>query len=293
MTLLEISQRLDASVVRIGRDGRGTGFVLADGRVVTNSHHLRDVTTQVELAGGRITQARVTGHDLDGDLVVLELDTAGAAPVSFAEAAPTLGDEIVALGRAGSGLRVTTGRISAVGQSFRGPRGRLVEGAFEHTAPLPRGASGGPVVDTSGAVVGITTLRLPGGFALARPTDDALRARLDQLADGVSTERRTIGVTVAPSHVANRLRRSVGLPERDGLLVREVLDSSPAAAGGMLRGDLIVAVAGTPVSTPEALAAAIEAADASVPLVVTVVRGAEELELSLSLAMPEDGPSDR
>ncbi|MGD9703316.1 MAG: S1C family serine protease [Acidimicrobiia bacterium] len=285
-----VNTRLDTSgIVTIGRDGRGTGFVLSEGRVVTNSHHLRDRTTQVMFEGGRTAQATVVGVDADGDLAVLEVDTADARPATFASTAPAVGGEVQALSRAGTSGRVTFGRVSAVNQTFRGPRGRVIEGALEHTAPLPRGATGGPLVDSSGAIVAITTLRLPDGFAIARPTDAALQQVLHQLAEGQSVERRTIGVTIAPSHVANRLRRSVGLPERDGLLVRAVRAESPAERAGLRTGDLIVAVDATAVATPEALAAAIEEGSAERTIVLTIVRGAEEQTASVNLdATPHD-----
>ena len=278
------------TVVAIGRDRRGTGFVLSPGRVVTNSHHLRDRTTEVRFPDGRTEQASVAGLDADGDLAVLEVDTGSAAPAPFAGGTAGLGDEVRALSRAGDGLRVTYGRVSAIDQTFRGPRGRTIIGAIEHTAPLPRGSTGGPLVDASGAVVAITTLRLPDGFAIARPADGDLQARLEQLAAGTSVERRTIGVTIAPSDVANRLRASVGLPERAGLLVRAVHRGSPAERAGLHTGDLIVAVDGADVSTPDALAAAIESGPDDRVVSLTVVRGADELTLDVSLANPEPEP---
>src|SRR5262245_65964456 len=73
------------SVVSIGRDGRGSGFVVAPGRVVTNAHNLRDQTTEVQFADGRTAQGTVQGSDLDGDLVVLEVDTADVTPLAWAE----------------------------------------------------------------------------------------------------------------------------------------------------------------------------------------------------------------
>src|SRR6185436_4156399 len=78
------SEAASAAVVGIGRRGRGTGFVVAAGKVVTNAHNLRDQTTEVHFADGRAVQATVAGSDLDGDLVVLDVDTGDVAPLPWA-----------------------------------------------------------------------------------------------------------------------------------------------------------------------------------------------------------------
>ena len=99
-------------------------------------------------------------------------------------------------------------------------------------------------VDAAGTLVGLNTNRIGEGFYLALPADAALRARVDALGRGESPKRLRLGVAIAPSHVARRLRRSVGLPERDGVLVRGVEDDSLAAAAGIEAGDLIVSAGG-------------------------------------------------
>src|SRR5262249_61871871 len=83
--------------------------------------------------------------------------------------------------------------------------------------------------------------RLGEGFSLAIPADEALRGRADALARGESAQAPRLGVAIAPSFVARRLRRAVGLPEADGLLIRDVAEDSPAARAGIAQGDLIVA----------------------------------------------------
>src|SRR3954467_15767879 len=83
------------AVVGIGRRGRGTGFVVAPGRVVTNAHNLRDQTTEVHFADGRVAQGSVTGSDVDGDLVVLDVDTADVAPLAWADEPVAAGDVVV------------------------------------------------------------------------------------------------------------------------------------------------------------------------------------------------------
>ena len=120
----------------------------------------------------------------------------------------------------------------------------------------------------------MNTNRLGEGFYLALPADAELRRRIDALGRGESPERPRLGVAVAPAHVARRLRRSVGLPERDGLLVRGVDDDSPARRAGIVEGDLIVEVAGRAVTDADELVEAIAAA--TTPYEVRVVRGSEE-----------------
>ena len=87
----------------------------------------------------------------------------------------------------GRGLRVTFGFVSGVERTFRGPRGRRITGSLEHTAPLLPGSSGGPVLTAAGQLLGINTNRLGEGFYLAIPADEALRGRVDALAQrGIS-----------------------------------------------------------------------------------------------------------
>jgi hypothetical protein len=98
-------------------------------------------------------------------------------------------------------------------------------------------------------VLGINTNRLGEGFYLAIPADDALRTGADALARGESAASPRLGVAIAPASVARRLRRAVGLPDTDGLLIRGVIEDSAAARAGVAQGDLSVAAAGQPIGT--------------------------------------------
>ena len=271
-----VATTVGPSVVGIGRHQRGSGVVLADGRVLTNAHNVRGEQVTVSFADGHSTVGRLAGIDVDGDLAVIEVDTAGAKPLAWG-AGDGLAPGAAVFGAAASpagGTRVTFGTVSAVARAFRGPGGRRIDGSVEHTAPLAPGSSGGPIVDAKGGFLGLNTNRLGEGFYLALPADSTLRERVDALGRGERVERPRLGVAIAPAHVASRLRRSVGLPERDGLLVREVEDGSPAARAGIAQGDLIVSVAGKTVTDADELLEAIATAGDSYE--VKIVRGTED-----------------
>jgi serine protease Do len=279
-----VMEQVGPAVVRVGRGGgRGCGVVVGDGLVATNAHNLRGEEALVSFADGRQDIGTVVGTDVDGDLAVLRVDTGGLPAVTWAAAAPTVGQVVFVVSRSGAGgERVSFGMVSGTERAFRGPRGRRIKGSLEHTAPLPRGSSGSPVVMADGTVVGVNTNRLGDGFYLALPGDADLQARVSALAAGESRTRPRLGVGLAPAHVARALRRSVGLDERDGLLVRVVEEGSPAEAAGVRAGDLIVSVNGTAVSTADDLFDAMEAATAT--LRIGIVRGSEDLEITVQLA---------
>ena len=263
------------SVVGIGARNRGSGVVIADGAVLTNAHNLRGGEVTVRFADGRTTRGTVRGVDWDGDLAVVEVDTAGAAPIAWSKGGGTIGSAVFAAAATSSGAaRVSFGFVSSVERAFRGPGGRRISGSLEHTAPLAPGSSGSALLDADGALVGLNTNRVGEGFYLALPADGTLRTRVDALARGESRERPRLGIAVAPAHVARRLQRSVGLPERDGVLVRGVEDGSPAAAAGIAEGDLLVAANGAAVDDVDTLHELLR--DTGFPLQITLVRGTDE-----------------
>ena len=277
----EIAERVGPSVVGIGNRWRGgSGVVIAENRVLTNAHNLHGDEVTVTFADGRTADAKALGVDADGDLAVLDVATEGAPALEPGADAPGIGTPVVALGNPnGHGPRVTFGFVSGTGRSFRGPRGRRVAGAVEHTAPLMPGSSGGPIVDLDGRLLGINTNRIGKGFYQAIATDGALRDRLAALGRGESPTRRRLGVGLAPSHVARQLRRAVGLPERDGLLVREVEEDSPAAKAGIAEGDLIVAVGDRAITSADDL---FDALAGEGDLAITIVRGADEQQVTVA-----------
>ncbi|MBV9802417.1 MAG: serine protease, partial [Solirubrobacterales bacterium] len=159
-----------------------------------------------------------------------------------------------------------------------------IRGAIEHTALLPRGSSGGPLVDGAGRLLGINAVRADGGLILAVPADRSTRERVELLSRGESPRRARLGVAVAPPRVARRLRRAVGLPERDGVLIRAVERGGAADRAGLERGDLIVTVGGRDLDRLETLYGALDAAEPDGRLELKIVRGTEERTVTVGLS---------
>jgi serine protease Do len=280
-----VAAKAGPSTVGVGNRWRGgSGIVLDTGKVLTNAHNLHGDEIHVYFSDGREAEGKILGADGDGDLAVIAVDTKDAPALEWGGGSElSIGSPVIALGNpSGGGLRVTAGFVSGVGRAFRGPRGRRVAGAVEHTAPLLPGSSGGPIVNADGQLLGINTNRLGSGFYLAIAADAGLRTRVDALSRGEAPARRRLGVGLAPSEVARHMRRAVGLDERDGLLVRDVEEGSPAATAGIVEGDLIVEVTGKSITSIDDLFEALAAAPADKPLEVKVIRGTEERSVSVA-----------
>ncbi len=276
----------EPSLAAVGGSWRGaSGVVLGPGLVLTTARAVHREPARVRVAGGEPVEGRVLGVDADGNLAVVGAETGSAPRLEWAAELPQVGDPVFAVAALpGGSVRVTFGLVSALGRSFRGPRGRRITGSLEHTAPVGRGSSGGPLLNAEGQLVGLTSVRLEGGLALAVAADSSLRERAQSLAAGESPSRRSLGVGVLPPRMARRMRRNVGLSDRHGLLVRDVEEGSPADRAGMLPGDLIWAAGGSPVTSADDLYTALDAATESGSLRLGLVRGEQERDVDVTFS---------
>jgi serine protease Do len=283
-TIRDLADRLGSSVV--GINSRGCGVVVSDGLVITNTHNLTGQETVVTFGDGRQVEASVAGADIDGDLALLRVDTAGSAPFVEAEADVELGDVVFGLSRPGGrSLRVTVGTVSSVDRAFRGPRGSRIAGGVEHTAPLPRGSSGGPIVDAGGRLVGINTHRVDSGFYLALPTGSDFRRFVERAAAGEITARRSLGIAVVPPAAARRMRVAVGLPPVEAPLIRGLDENGPAGRAGLRRGDQILRAGDVAIATVEDLQGVL--ADAGSTLTLRILRGTDEIDVQVDFDAAE------
>lgn len=286
-TIGGIAATVGAAVVGVGRRGHvGSGIVIEQDTVLTNAHNIHSAQITVTFSDGHTETGEIAGFDPDRDLAVAKVATAEVVPVAWSTSSGAeLGDPVVALSNPGGrGLRVTVGYVSGLDRSFRGPRGRRISGSIEHTAPLLPGSSGGPIVNPAGGLLGINTNRLGEGFYLAIAADAELQAGVGDLRHGTAPKRRYIGITAVPDSVARRMRRAVGLPEVPGVLVRDIVAGGPAAEAGIGEGDLIIRIGSMEIADVDDLHAALDAAEPGTTITMTVLRGTEEHELTVTIA---------
>jgi serine protease Do len=231
------------AAVEQGR-GQGTGVVIAgDGYVLTNSHVVRGEprSLRVRLANGDELGAELVGDDPESDLAVLRVEGRGLTPLELHESRRLrVGQLVVAIGNP---LRfegtVTLGVVSALERMLPGPGGMLLEGLVQTDAAINPGNSGGPLLDASGAVVGINTAVIPQarglGFAIAAHTASWIAAVLMQKGRVL---RPLLGVAA----------RGVDLPPGDAMRagqaravrIHAVSQGSAAERARLLAGDLLL-----------------------------------------------------
>jgi S1-C subfamily serine protease len=254
-------ERAVPSVVHVGvrfpgrrrrGEGAGSGLVLTpDGFLLTNSHVVGGAASvETTLADGSRWPARLVGDDPDSDLAVLRIEAPGLVPIARGDSrALRVGQLVIALGSPfGFRATATAGIVSALGRSLRGRSGRLIDNVIQTDAALNPGNSGGPLVDHRGAAVGVNTAAiLPGqGVSFAIPLHAAERVAAALIREG-RVRRARIDVAAQTVPVPRALARHHGLTADAGVKVTSVESGGPAAVGGLLRGDVIVAVGGAPV----------------------------------------------
>ena len=281
---------LDAAggaTVGIGRDSRGVGVVVAPNRVLTNAHNLRDRTTTVNFGTGHSEPATLIAVDQLRDLVVLDVPTGDVAPIRWSDRAVRYGTTVFVAVRTPSGIRLTRGEVSNPSRSIRGPQGRPIDSVIEHTAPLAKGSSGSVLLDELGEAVGLNTHRIGHGFYAAQAANERFQNVVSRLIGGTSVEPVSLGVEVAPPQVANRLRTAVGLEPRDGLLIRSVLQGSPADQAGLAEGDLLVAANSTDLSSVASLHQHLRTLEYGQETIFEILRGAEQLSVTVRFHVEE------
>ena len=286
-TVMELSNALAGAVDRATRSvlavhGRprlpSTGVLWRPGLIVTASHTVeQDRDVALATPDGRTISAQVAGRDPGLDIAVLRGDV-GEIPVAdvAADAELRIGHLVLALG---AGPRASAGIVSAL--DARGGRSTAGDTLAVDLTLYP-GFSGGPLIDVLGRVVGITT------SGASRHLQYAIRAgAVTRLAEHVAQRGRIprayLGVGTQPVALPEALRRRLGIEQPTAVIAVNVRADSPAAAAGLIIGDIIVGIGGEVVAEPEDLVAALRPERVGQALAVRILRGGEPRELRATI----------
>jgi S1-C subfamily serine protease len=280
------------SVVHVarGHGHAGTGIVWADDLVISASFHTPDRTVvgipTPPSADGDIDpgldkrDAEVIGRDPGTDVALLRVAGGGLAPAAFRPLGDLgVGNLVLALGRPGRTVRASLRAIGVLGPAVRTPHGGTLDRYVESDRQIPRGFAGGPLIDAAGHVIGMNTRTLLRGDDLAVPTE-TLRRVVDELRAHGGVRKGYLGVGAFPAQLSPALAQLAG---RDrGALIASIEDGSPAATGGVIVGDIVIAVAGDPITGPDSLRLAL-ADRPGETLELHLLRGGGLLTLSIAL----------
>ena len=269
--------------------GQGSGVIIReDGYILTNGHVLEDaVKIEVRLQDGRIFKGQVRGVDPQSDLAVIKIDAKGLPTATLANSDATrVGEFAIAIGAPFSlDYTVTFAHVSAKGRSniIPGFEGISMDQDFIQTdANINPGNSGGPLVNIEGEVIGINTLirGLHTGIGFAIPSSFA-REVSDQLIQNGKFTRAWLGVSIRAFRDDPDLRERIK-QIHDGVVVSAIVSNGPAFSSDLKRNDIIVAVDGKPVATPQQLRTQIRGKTIGQPVMLDVFRKDKKIQLAVS-----------
>ncbi len=256
-----------------GRQGRpASGVVYAQDLLLTADHVLeREDDLTIETHDKRTLPAQFVGRDLSSDLAVLRVANLGLNAAVTATETARVGQLVLAVGRsANDGVMASVGIVSAVGGPLRIARGTTLQRYIRTDAiPYP-GFSGGPLINTQGAVLGITTTGLVNSAAFAIPADIAWSIA-ETLARQGSIKRGYLGISSQLVNIPPAQRG--GRTQENGLLIVKVDENSPAHKGGILLGDILVSLDGHALNDAEDLQTVLTGDRVGKTIPVEVIRG--------------------
>lgn len=288
--LSSLSNQLADAVEKIGPalvtvNGRQrlpfSGVVYKQGLVITAEHALeREEDLTVVTHDGQTLPAQFVGRDPSSDLAVLRVADLQAQPAQSGGDA-RVGQMVLAVGRPSEGGPMASlGIVSAVGGPIRTGRGGMLEKYIRTDAiPYP-GFSGGPLIDSTGAVLGIVTTGLAGGIALAVPSEIAWRVA-DTLGTHGKIKRGYLGISSQPVYLPEAQRG--GRSQETGLLVIRVENDTPAQKGGLLVGDILVALDSQPLNDADDLQSLLSGDRVGNPVPLEVIRGGQLQTLTVTI----------
>jgi S1-C subfamily serine protease len=296
----------------VPQQGQGSGFILdKQGHILTNNHVIdKGQQIEVTLSDKHKYRASVVGVDRGHDLALLLINAPNLTPATLSESTGlTVGQRVYAIGNPfGLSGTMTRGIISAI-RSIRGPQNNPIEDAIQTDASVNPGNSGGPLLNSRGEVIGITTLIASNGadqssgIGFAIPINTA-RAFIDDFAKYGRVRRPSLDISTLP--IGPDIAEQIGLPADYGILIERVLPGGAAEKAGlrggtqrmydgnqpvMLGGDLIVAMDGQDVQTPQDLSAILNAHHTGDVVTLTIFRGRRRMDVKVTLNDAKENPT--
>jgi S1-C subfamily serine protease len=293
----------------VPQQGQGSGFILdKQGHILTNNHVIDNAQrVEVTLSDKHKYKATVVGVDKGHDLALLLISAPNLQPATLAESQSlTVGQRVYAIGNPfGLSGTMTRGIISAI-RSIRGPNNNPIEDAIQTDAAVNPGNSGGPLLNSRGEVIGITTLIAnngadqSSGIGFAIPINTA-KAVLEDFAKYGRVRRPALDISSLA--IGPDVAEQIGLPADYGVLIERVLPGGAAEKAGlrggtqrayqgntpvMLGGDLIVAMDGQEIANPQDLAAAMNSHRAGDTVTLTIFRGRKRMDVKVTLSDATD-----
>jgi S1-C subfamily serine protease len=294
----------------VPQSGQGSGFILnKEGLILTNNQVIDNAQkVEVTLSNGHKYKATVVTVDKGHDLALVKIDAPDLVPATLAETSTglTVGQRVYAIGNPfGLSGTMTRGIISAI-RSVRGPENNPIEDAIQTDASVNPGNSGGPLLNSRGEVIGITTMIASNGadqssgIGFAIPINTA-KAVLDDFAKYGRVRRPSLDIVTLP--IGPDIAQQIGLPADYGVMIERVLPGGAAEKAGlrggterayegnmpvMLGGDLIVGFDGQEIATPQDLSAAMNAKHAGDTVTLTIFRGRKRMDVKVTLGDLKD-----
>jgi S1-C subfamily serine protease len=236
-----------------GRAGHGSGFAISpDGLIITNNHVVEDAkAVRIKTPEGLVTEGRVLGRDPDTDIALIRANSSVGAWARLGDSQRLRRGQIaIAIGNPlGFEWTVTAGIVSALGRSMRAANGRLIDDVIQTDAALNPGNSGGPLVSSSGEVIGVNTAVIHGAqsiaFAVASNTANYVVSELLRFG---RVRHGYIGISADTIDLHRRVALEAGVTQTTSVRLRRVEPGSPAEMGGLQEGDVILAIDGRPVA---------------------------------------------
>jgi S1-C subfamily serine protease len=238
--------------------GTGSGFVFSsDGYIFTNAHVIaKPGNLRITLLDGSEFKADIVGKDEDTDIAILKINGNGYSVASLGDSSELrIGQLLIAIGNPlGYQHSISAGVLSGVGRTLRAPTGRTIENVLQTDAALNPGNSGGPLIDTTGQVVGINTAIIgkAQGLSFAIDINTAKEVAKQLLRDGKVT-KAYLGLLIQEIEIHPRIINYLKKSTNKGILITQVDAGKPAYKAGLLQGDIILDFDGEEITSSASL----------------------------------------